>query len=365
MRLCLVVVLMTLLPAIAFSQAAKIAKWTILPLAHPDAKLLIGVDWRRIMDSALGPMVLKQIQKGGHPLLGFLESIENVDRLLVSSPGGGDGRAPLLVVGEGRFALAKVRAMAKSDGAVSRKYNDVELLVSPDATNADLHFALLDAQTILFGDGASVKSAIDRSQRGEATNDRNPLFFRAVTLSTVQDVWAVVREPADSLGSLGIPPSSLSEQLETMELGLSMAQTLNATLTIKAATNEAAEMLATGLPALLQLAALTYSHQPSLAQLARRLKVVSERNFVKMGFTIDGKLLEQSLNEIRASTAPAPAESQLIAPPERIPERGSLTATKGPIPEGSRPPVNGARVVRIVGMDEGIREIPYDARKPN
>lgn len=37
--------------------------------------------------------------------------------------------------------------MAKADGAVSRRFNDVELLVPPDATNADLHFALLDGQT--------------------------------------------------------------------------------------------------------------------------------------------------------------------------------------------------------------------------
>ncbi len=158
MRLALVALLLMLLPLIAVSQPVRTAKWTILPLAHPNAKLLLGLDWRRILESPLGPVVQEQVQKGGHALLGFLDSIDNVDRILVSSPGADDeGRAPLLVVGEGRFLLPKIREMAKSDGAVSRKYNDVELLVPPNATNTDLHFALLDGHTILFGDGTSVK----------------------------------------------------------------------------------------------------------------------------------------------------------------------------------------------------------------
>src|SRR5215510_13416622 len=134
----------------AAEQNPKTARWTTFPLAHPDARLLIGLDWRRIVESGLGPAMVRQVQLGGHPLLGFLDSIENLDRMLVSSPGSEDGgRAPLLVIGEGRFSLAKIRSMAKGDGAISRRYNDVELLVPPNAGALDLHFALLDAQTVL------------------------------------------------------------------------------------------------------------------------------------------------------------------------------------------------------------------------
>src|SRR5215510_7964553 len=153
MRWCIVSFVLGFLPLIAFAQSRPAAKWTILPLAHPDAKLLLGIDWRRILESPLGPTILKQVQQGGHPLFGFLEAIDNVDRLLVSSPGTIEGRKrPLLVVGEGRFSLPKIRAMAAADGAVPRRYNDVELLVPPRATVDDLHFALLDGNTILFGD---------------------------------------------------------------------------------------------------------------------------------------------------------------------------------------------------------------------
>ncbi|MBV6433501.1 MAG: hypothetical protein IANPNBLG_03679 [Bryobacteraceae bacterium] len=363
MRWCLFALLM-MLPLIAASQSARVARWTILPLAHPDAKLLIGIDWRRVQDSPLGPLVLRQVGKGGHPLLGLLDSIENIDRILVSSPGGQTGRSPLLVVGEGRFSLPRIRAMAKADGAVSRRYNDVELLVPPNATPFDLHFALLDGQTILFGDGSSVKAAIDRWQRADSLSERNPLFFRAVTLSTTQEIWALVDQPAESLSSLGMAESDLAAQVEHLELGVSTTDTLNASLVVQAATAEAAAALGSGLPALLQLAALNYSQQPALTQVARRVKVATDKTTVKMAFTIDNKLLDQSLNELRAAAAP-PLVTETA--PMNAPRQARMAAVPGTpaaldVPDPSSQSVR--KVVRIVGMEDGVKEIPYEARKP-
>jgi hypothetical protein len=365
MRWCLLALLM-MLPLIAASQTARVAKWTILPLAHPEARLLIGLDWRRVQDSPLGPLVLQQVKKGGHPLLGFLDSIENIDKILVSSPGGETGRSPLLVVGEGRFSLTKIRAMAKADGAVSRRYNDVELLVPPDATPFDLHFALLDGQTILFGDGSSVKGAIDRWQRADSLSDRNPLFFRAVTLSTTQEIWALVEKPAESLASLGIPESDLAAQIEHLELGVSVSDMMNANFTIQTANPEAAETLGTGLPALLQLAAVNYSHQPSLTQVARRLKVVTENTRVKMGFSIDGKLLDQSLNELRAAAAPPlVTETNPVSAEQQQASMAAAAGTPAALTVPNHPSQPVRRVVRIVGMEDGVKEIPYEVQKPN
>lgn len=348
--------LLMLLPVIATTLAAAPGAWTILPLVHPDTKLVLGIDWRKALKSPLGPTILKQVQMGGHPLLGFLESIDNVDRLVVSIAGGEaeNGKPPLLVIAEGRFALGKVRQMAKADGAVARRYNEVELLVPPNATNADLHFALLNEQTILFGDGASVKNAIDRSIRGDASHESNALFSRAAALSQSLELFCVLRDPAESLPGLGIAGTTLAEDVESLELAVSLSQQLQATMSIKAGTEDAANQLATGLPALLQLAALQFANQPSLAQVARRLRTVREQNYVKIGFSMDGKLLDQSLNDLRASAAAAsqPRQAQArLAPPTR--ETVEATAI---VPE--------RRVIRIVGLDEGVREIPYPASQP-
>lgn len=334
-------------------------------MAHPDARLLAGIDWRRIVNSPLGPIVIRQVRQGGHPLLAFLDSIDNIDRLLVSTPGNGPGgRKPLLVIADGKFALPKIRAMASADGAVARRYNDVELLVPANATNHDLHFALLNATTILFGDGFSVKEAIDRARRGEAASSKNPLFARAGAVSAIQDVWAVIEDPAESLSSLGLQGSDLAEQVDTIELGLSMADTVKVQILIKALNSEAVETLATGVPALLKLAALTYTNQPYLAQVSKRLKVATEKNYLKMGVSLDGKLFEQAMNELRAAPSDAVqvAEAQPVAEPAlarpQLPQPAAATrpAAATMLPAPTR------RVVRIVGAEGGDIEIPYDAR---
>jgi hypothetical protein len=110
--------------------------------------------------------------------------------------------------------------------------------------------------------------------------------------------------------------------------------------------------LSTGLPALLQLAALQYSNQPSLAQLARRLKVINDKGFVKMAVTIDSKLFEQSMTELRAAATPPPTRA--MAAPSTTPQP-AITAPPAP---------SGPRVVRIVGMDDGVKEIPYEVKTP-
>ncbi len=366
MKWCLVFCLLLFLPVMVAAQLhppAPRPKWSILGLAHADAKLLMGIDWKRALASPLGGVIRKQVALGGHPLLAFLDSIDNVERFLVSSPGAaedGVGRPPLLVVGEGQFSLAQVRAMAKADGAVSRRFNDVEMLVPPNATNADLHFALLDATTILFGDGTSVKGAILKRQNQEPSESE--LIRRAGVLSATHEAWVLAKDPAQAFPGIGITSSPLAEEVESVELQVSAGESLSASVSIKAATPEAAETLGTGLPALMNLLALTYSGQPSLTQVARRLRTVTEQNYVKMGFTLDGKLLNQSLHELREASVPVvskavvPATGQGPQPAMGVPTPAVRVPDPGPAPK---------RVIRIVGgMDEGVREIPYEAKKP-
>ncbi|MBL8232225.1 MAG: hypothetical protein JNL98_27265 [Bryobacterales bacterium] len=365
---------------------AKPGNWSIFALAHPQAQLLLGVDWRRALASPLGPVLLKQVRLGGHPLFGFLESIDNVDRILVSSEGVVEGSRSLLVIGEGRFQLAKVRAMAKADGAVTKRYNDVELLVPPGATNDDLHFALVDSQTIFFGDGYSVKDAIDRWMKPDGQALRNPVAARAAGLMQTHELWAVAQNLAETLPVLGLGQTDLTEQVETLEIGIATGQTMTAHVTIRGATDEAAQSLSTGLPALLQLAAFQFSNQPFLTQVSQRLKVVTEKNYLKMGVTLDSKLLEQSLGELRAA-APAPRRMPTmsahvanlaqavaageVAPPAAKPvvEATPATATvvtgsapsQPPVPTLEAAPKTDRRTILIVGED-GVREIPFEGK---
>ncbi|MBI3207420.1 MAG: hypothetical protein HYZ37_00785 [Candidatus Solibacter usitatus] len=364
MKWAIAITLLTVLPMIAVAQPVRTTKWTLFSFAHPDAKLLLGMDWRKILSSPLGPVMQRQINQGGNPLFLFMESIENMDRLLVSSPGGtseegqGAERPPLLVVGEGRFALARIREMAKADGAVARRYNGVELLVPPDATNGDLHFALVDAQTILFGDGNSVKQAIDRWQRGDQPGSRNQMFARAARLAENHEAWAVVEDPADSLRSLGMGDSLLAEHVEGLEFAVSFGQTMTATVRIEAPDEEASATLADGLPALLQLLAFQYSKQPSLTALARSVKVMKEGSYIKLGMTADARLLERSMNELRASTEPPALPKGEAQARFEIPTLAQVAPTLAAPPP---PPVQ--RVIRITGGMDGDKAIPFGNRQ--
>ncbi|MCS7024833.1 MAG: hypothetical protein NZV14_08525 [Bryobacteraceae bacterium] len=350
------------------------APWSIFTLAHPHAQLLLGLDWRRALASPLGGILVKQVQLGGHPLLEFLASIENVDRILVSSEGVIDGSRSLLVVGEGRFHLAKVRAMAQADGAIGKRYNDVEILVAPGATNEDLHFALLDTHTIAFGDGYSVKDAIDRWQRRHDPAFRSAVASRAMGLMQTHEIWAVATNLSETLSVLGLAATDLADQIEMFDIGLATGPSLSAQITIRSVSEETAQTLSTGLPALLQLAALQFSDQPILVKLSQRLKVVTEKNYLKMGARLEAKLLEDSLQALRAavmaSRRRAPTMSAYMANLSDSVASGELASSSpvssddpstasAPRPQAS--PKSQRRTILVIG-EEGVREIPYEPK---
>lgn len=317
-------------------------------LAHPNAKMLAGMDWKKMIASPLGPVLMRQVRLGGHPLFSFLESIEGIDRLLISTPGEhSSGRKPLLVVADGGFGLAKIRKMALADGAIVRRFNGVEMLVPPGASNDDLHFALLNGNTILFGDGSSVKGAIERWQRPGNWAGRNPVYGRAETLGLTEDLWAIIEAPASSLRSLGLEGTPLAEEVERIEAAFQSGDTLGARIEIRAASEESAQTLATGVPALLQLAALEFTHQPYLSQISRQLKVTRDKKSLTMTASLEARLLDRGFAELRAGPA---AGQAMVARP--------AAETKPAPPPPFQVVTSSRRVIRIIGAEGGDREIP-------
>jgi hypothetical protein len=83
-----------------------------------------------------------------------------------------------------------------------------------------------------------------------------------------------------------------------------------------------------------------------LANIAKRLQVVNEKSYLKMGVTLDGRLLDQGLAELRPlTTAAASGVTAASSSPQAL-------TTAGP----PAPPER--KVVRIIGED-GVRELPY------
>ena len=80
--------------------------------------------------------------------------------------------------------------------------------------------ALVGPQTIVVGDPASVKAALDHHSAADVSASANPLYQRAVELAGVHDVWFTSEVSPSSL-SEGNPAMAMFAEVQGFEGGLS------------------------------------------------------------------------------------------------------------------------------------------------
>src|SRR5438045_1427299 len=88
-----------------------------LPLVQPDAGFVLGIEWRRIMDSPAGVMLTDQILKTGRLEGKGLEKtfIRSLDSLVIASPASALAKSttqpPVLIVLKGHFETGQIRGL--------------------------------------------------------------------------------------------------------------------------------------------------------------------------------------------------------------------------------------------------------------
>src|SRR6267378_4382544 len=180
-----------------------------LGLIQPDAGLVFGIEWRKIVDSSIGGLLTDQIKSNLPAAPAGLESLnkilfEDVDSVLVSSSvtalSKNASTPPVLVVVKGRFNPDQLRSLIPAKS--SEKYRGVELLAPSDRAGADQpRVAFLDPNTILAGDRAELRAAIDRIKTGRLTAMKGGVLSGIAELVASNDLWMIVE----------IPPSALKE----------------------------------------------------------------------------------------------------------------------------------------------------------
>ncbi len=156
----------------------------LLGLLMPDAKIVAGVQLGQAKASAFGQFVLSQA--GPMAELDKLKAATGFDprtdltEMVAGSTGPGAG----LVAGHGSFQVGQLAALASRTGAVTENYRGITLMGGTGAERV----AFLDGTTVVIGDGASVKAAVDRWIGGRATG---ALTARAVEISATSQAWAV------------------------------------------------------------------------------------------------------------------------------------------------------------------------------
>ena len=279
-------------------------------LVHPDAKALIGVDLRSFRQSALSQPVGSQIEKGSFgmfpiPRMPAMEFMKQVDQVLISSPGGKKENPPFLMVLAGHFSPEAVREAAK--GGTPR-------------------MAALDEQTVVVGDPASVKAAVERHRQHAKSS--NSLLARAAAIAPSHDLWVVATAPPEGFQPTGMNVKELASYVKGIDLGISFRDGLDFEMSFASKNAEAAHEVAQYVSGHLQTAMA--GKDPN--EIAGKVQVTSEGSRASVKFALSKDELVQQIR--KAQTA-----------------RGAVDEK--------------AKTIRIVGLDDGVREIPLPPKKKN
>jgi len=326
---------------------------------QPNSKALISIDWRRLSHSHVGTILREKWINANDPSIPGIEFLDDVDRFVISSQGH-DGvdesaPAPMLIVARGKFDAAKVQRVLRAHGAKPQMFNGIQVFRPQGKGSKDMAFVILDGQTIVIGDARSVFQSLDQNRSPEAAP--NPLPARATEMDANYDVWAIIQ------GAGAIAGNRLTElfsggafgsEPETFEAGVSVRNGLIADVHLKLPSELAAKNMASELSQLFKAAVKDKSGDPALLELEKKLKVSSDGPVAKISLRLNPQELEKNARTFVATRKP-PVEAATAG------IRPVVSATPPPV---TAPPKPEKSVIRIEGLEEGTREIPYKPERP-
>jgi hypothetical protein len=343
---------------VASGQSAP-ASWRFV---YPNAKALIGINWQRIRQSPAGAMIRdKWLNGSGAAAIPGIEFLNNIDRVVVSSPGNqtnedtGDGtavepaEAPLLIAVEGHFDAAKVRRLFTRLGTKPQAYDSYQVYRPQGEDAKDMAYVLFDSGTIVFGDAPALFAALDRSRFPAPQAEPGSIIARGAELDATYDAWLVSASldilSNDWLGGL-FREDQWAADAQGVEAGVQLRSGLAADVTLRFASEAAAKQMAVEMTRLTAVAAKD-KDDPRMRDIARNLGFSSAGPTAKITLRLSPQELEESAQALAVAhplAMPTPALAASTAPATVAP------ATVAPTKPG---------VIRIEGLDDGPREIPY------
>jgi hypothetical protein len=330
-----------------------------LGLIQPDAGLVFGIEWRKIVESSVGEMLTEHLKKSELTKIPGFESVESallhdLDSVLIASPAGGLSKRttqpPVLVVVKGRFKVDQLRGLVLSKGQSVETYRGVELLSGPATPPAagtkagayPTRVAFFDANTILAGDRAEVRAAIDRLKTGNLTEPNRGILAGVSELASQNDLWRSVEIPADALKDAPPAAAQMFSGVKSAELGMSFGQGFGLQVNVRTKDDASAQSMAQTLQGLIAMAAMSQSESPQSAEMVKKVKITSQGSRVKLALALDRSELEKIIKETQNS--------------RRVASTPKETPTRAPEPAGPK-------TVRIIGLDSGPVEVPFSETK--
>lgn len=204
-----------LLLAIAVAAAQAAVDPQLLNLVASDAKVISGVHVDATKSSVFGQYVLSQMQSDDQDFQKFISDTGFDPRRdlteIVVATGSKSDDGSLLVVGRGRFNMARFISAAVAAGANQTTYAGLQVLTHNP--NSDGALAFLDASTAVMGGMKAVQAAIDRK------NAASPALTEATLnkirlLSEANDAWFMTTGPLTDFFAGKIADPNLSGAMQ-------------------------------------------------------------------------------------------------------------------------------------------------------
>jgi|SRR3984957_19556243 hypothetical protein len=321
--------------------------WTY---ASPNATALVGIDWQSVRTSPFREPIEAELWGDlGFPELSCLHSAR---QFVVSSP-------DLLGLARGNFSGNALQDQAAKKGFKSMTYRGVDMWFSNE--KGVLSVARMNDQLIMIGDPKTLEMAVDRSLADSKTH--SPLLARAAKFAQ-KDLWVVASQLPDDLANRFVPLDTEAQSFEgslTVRNGLEMEAVLAARSQQEA--NTSADKLRGSVP--------------TLPAIARGLEITVEEDSVRL--TLEASR-EQVIAALRGPDAVGePVQTIKVESPGQVvqvvvdkPEVPRLVVVEKPVEKPVENVVEKVivkapekpQMIRIVGLDEGTREIVLPAARP-
>ena len=334
---------------------------------HPNAKALVSVNWQRIRQTPEGAMI-RDKWLNAFPIAAIpgAELLDQVDRVVISSlgndtPADTDAEpapTPLLVAVRGHFDAVRVRQLFTRLGGKPQAYNSFQVYRTQGKDAMDRSYFLFDAGTILLGDAPSLFAALDRNRFEPPAPEPGSIIARAAEMDAAYELsW--VMNAAGMLSSRGwvdlFRGDEWAPDAQGLEAGVNLRSGLTADVTVRFASEAAAKQVVAELS---RLTGMVLQEKVSKDKVAKDRKGGLQMQDIvkKLKFSSDGSAAKISVRltsqELDASVEAFAASARDLAPVASASPAAAPAAVPAPAP--SKP-----GVIRIEGLDEGPREIPY------
>jgi hypothetical protein len=346
------VLTLLLAPAVVSAQTDP----ALLRFIPPNPKAIISIDWKTVRATHIG-ILLREKYVDADPASSIpgAEFLDDVDRVIISSPGRAHddetSEPPTLVVVHGHFDLAKVRKVLADHGAKPQLFNSIQVYRPQGKNSRDMAFVLIDAQTILIGDAASVFASLERNANPAPVADAGSLLARAVEMDSRYDLW-VLMSGLQTLGSdrlMGLlAGGGLQSESRSFEAGVSLRNGLAADISLIFPSEPEARSMASEFSKLIKAAIKDKVGGPAMLDLEKRLKVVAEGAATKISLRMTPPEFEKNAQLFAAARQQPVVAAATVKSAEAMPE----------------PPKLAPAMIRIEGLDEGPREIRMKPERP-